>query len=101
MSQTSRLHIGWYLLADWLAATFAWGLFYLGQMLSNFGMLANKPNVYILPIAISGITAVTSTFYLSSKFGPSGVIWGIGIAGCLYAFWCLLIAKRLLTQRFH
>jgi membrane protein DedA with SNARE-associated domain len=29
MFQTSRLHIGWYLFADWLAATFAWALFYL------------------------------------------------------------------------
>jgi len=81
--------------------TLAWGLFYLGQMLSNFGMLANEPKIYMPPIAISGITAVVSTFYLSSKFGAWGVVWGIGISGCLYSFWCLLIAKRLLTKRFR
>jgi len=32
--------------------TGAWGLFYLGQVLSNFGMLANKTSVYILIVQL-------------------------------------------------
>lgn len=75
--------------------TGAWGLFYLGQVLSNFGMLANKTSVYIAPKIVAAIIAGISTFYLSARYGISGVVWGIALAGFVYAFWCLVVAIKL------
>jgi len=81
-------------LLPWLSA--AWGLFYLGQLLSTFGMLANRPKSYIGPKLVSAIVAVTSTFYLSAKIGAVGVVVGLAASGLVYALWCLIIAAKLL-----
>ena len=77
-------------LLPWL--TFAWSLFYIGQILSNFGMLANQPQVYIVPKIVSAIVAGICTFYLSNKIGSAGVVYGLIIAGIIYALWCGIIA---------
>lgn len=80
-------------LLPWI--TGAWGLFYLGQVLSNFGMLANKSSIYIAPKIATAIIAGISTFYLSPKYGVVGVVWGIALAGFVYAFWCFVIAIKI------
>jgi O-antigen/teichoic acid export membrane protein len=80
-------------LLPWI--TGAWGLFYLGQVLSNFGMLANKTSVYIAPKIAAAIIAAISTFYLSARYGVVGVAWGIALAGFIYAFWCVVVAIKL------
>ncbi len=77
------------------ALTASWAFFYLGEMLSGFGLLANRPKLYILPKLTSGTIAAISTFYLSSKIGAPGVIWGLGISGIVYAVWCAIIAFRV------
>ena len=76
----------------------SWAFYYLGQMLSGFGFLANEPRIYVLPILTSGMVAATTTFYLSAKMGPVGVVWGLGISGFTYALWCMVIAFRLLNS---
>ena len=78
--------------------TIAWSLYYLGQMLTGFGMLVNKPNLYILPIIISGTMATFLTFFLSLKFSITGVIVALGITGVFFSAWCLIIAKRLIVK---
>ncbi|MFH1953705.1 MAG: lipopolysaccharide biosynthesis protein [Pseudomonadota bacterium] len=75
--------------------TAAWAFFYLGQMFSGFGLLANKPKKYILPIVVSAIVAAITTFYLSRRCGPVGVVWGLGISGFIYALWFMAIGFRL------
>ena len=75
--------------------TAAWAFFYLGQMFSGFGLLANKPKKYILPIVVSAIIAAITTFYLSKRYGPVGVVWGLGISGFVYAGWFMAIGFRL------
>ncbi|MBL7211878.1 MAG: lipopolysaccharide biosynthesis protein [Desulfobacteraceae bacterium] len=77
------------------ALTISWAFFYLGEMLAGFGFLANRPKLYILPKLTSGTIAAISTFYLSSRIGPTGVVWGLGISGFIYAVWCAIIAFRL------
>jgi len=83
-------------LLPWL--TISWAFFYLGQMLSGFGLLVNKPRLYILPIAVSGTVAAIFTFFLSSNSGPRGVVLGLGLAGLIYASWCMAIARKLLNS---
>ncbi len=75
--------------------TSAWAFFYLGQMFSGFGLLVNKPKKYILPIVVSAIIAAITTFYLSKRYGPVGVVWGLGISGFVYAAWFMAIGFRL------
>jgi O-antigen/teichoic acid export membrane protein len=80
-------------LLPWL--TVAWALFYLGQTLSIFGMLANRPKSYIVPKLVSALVAGISTFYFSENIGPGGVVWGLAIAGFVYALWCAIIARNV------
>lgn len=79
--------------------TIAWSLYYLGQMLSGFGMLINKPTLYLRPIIISGVLATIMVFSLSIKFGVVGVTVALGLTGLFYSCWCLIIAKRLITKK--
>jgi len=87
------------------ALTISWALFYLGEMFSGFGFIANMPKLYLLPKLTSGIIAAVSTFFLSSTIGPPGVVWGLGISGFIYALWSMIIAFRLpgsmLTSKLH
>lgn len=83
-------------LLPWL--TGVWGLFYLGQVLSSFGMVANKSRAYIAPKIAAAVIAGISTFYLSAKIGPIGVVWGLASAGLVYALWCFVIAIRLVAH---
>jgi len=80
-------------LLPWL--TVAWGLFYLGQVLSTFGMLANNSKIYIMPKLVSAVVAGVGTFYLASKIGPVGIVWGLATAGFVYALWCTIIAWKV------
>ena len=77
-------------LLPWL--TGAWGLFYFGQVLSGFGMVANKSRAYIAPKIVAAVIAGTSTFFLAPKYGATGVLWGLALAGFVYAVWCFVIA---------
>jgi O-antigen/teichoic acid export membrane protein len=78
--------------------TGAWSLYYLGQILSGFGLLANKPTLYIIPILFCGLLTTVTAFYLASIAGVLGIIWALGITGLFYASWCMLIAKRLIDS---
>jgi len=83
-------------LLPWL--TLAWAFFFLGQMFSTFGMLANQPQIYIMPKLVSSVVAVSATFYLSFRIGPIGVVWGLLLAGFIYALWCGIIVLRLVGK---
>jgi len=80
------------------ALTVSWALYYLGQTVSGFGLLANRPRVYLVPIVLAGVLAAAMTFYLAPAYGPIGVICGLGVAGCVYALWCMAIAHRILVS---
>ena len=86
-------------LLPWL--TGVWALYYLGQMVSGFGLLANKPVLYMAPIITSGSLASVLTFLLSSKYGVIGVVWGLGISSFVYAIWFSSIAVFLIRKKKH
>lgn len=79
--------------------TIVWSLYYLGQLLTSFGLLVIKPHKYLLPIITSGLISVITTFFLSFHIGPVGVVMGLGISGLLYSAWCLTIAKKLIKSK--
>ncbi len=83
-------------LLPWL--TLAWALFFLGQMFSIFGLLANQPRIYIMPKLVSSVVAVSATFYLSFNIGPIGVVLGLMLAGFIYVLWCGIIVLRLVRR---
>ena len=83
-------------LLPWL--TLAWAFFYLGQMFCSFGLLANQPRIYIMPKLVSSVVAISSTFYLSFKIGPVGVVLGLVLAGFIYALWCGIAVLRLVRR---
>ncbi|MCF8074937.1 MAG: hypothetical protein K9K63_12250 [Desulfotignum sp.] len=80
----------------WL--TGAWALYYLGQMFAGFGLLANKPGLYIKPIITSGILVTMLSFLLSSKYGVPGVVWAIGATGGVYALWSFIVSFSLIRK---
>ncbi len=80
-------------LLPWL--TLAWALYYLGHLLANFGLLANRPRIYMGPVVVSALIAAGATWALSAAVGPSGVVAGLAAAGAVYAVWCLVICIRL------
>lgn len=80
-------------LLPWL--TVGWSLFFLGQLLTGFGMLANRSREYVPVIFCCSLLAAVLCGYLSWRKGPAGVVWGLGVAGVLYAGWNLRIARRM------
>jgi hypothetical protein len=80
----------------WL--TGAWALYYLGQMFAGFGLLANKPGLYITPIIVSGVLVTLLSFLLSSIYGVLGVVWAIGVSGAVYALWAFMVSFSLIRK---
>lgn len=94
---SSEQYTGYSGLLPWL--TGIWALYYLGQMVSGFGLLANKPVLYMAPIIASGSLASVLTFLLSSKYGVIGVVWGLGVSCFVYAIWFSSIAFFLIRKK--
>jgi len=82
-------------LLPWLTA--AWGIYYLGQILANFGMVANKSQIYIAPKILAATIAGISTFYLSAKYQVIGVVCGLTLASLVYTFWCFVMAIKMVN----
>ncbi len=79
-------------LLPWL--TLAWALFYMGQLLTLWGLAAKHTRIYILPKCVSSVIALVATFSLSAWSGGGGVVLGLGIAGAVYAVWCCVLAMK-------
>lgn len=78
--------------------TAAWALFYLGQVLSQFGLLSNKTKLYIAPKITVSVIAALAVFYLSFRMGASGVMIGLLLAGAIYSLWCGIIGYKLVRS---
>ena len=78
--------------------TLSWAFFYLGEALAAFGLIAKKPEMYVLPKILSATIAAVGTFFLSSEIGVPGVVWALGISGLFYAVWCAIIAFRFFNR---
>lgn len=87
---------GYSVYLPWL--TGAWALYYMGQMFAGFGLLANRPGLYVRPIVTSGLLVSLLSFLLSSMYGLPGVVWAIGTAGAVYALWSFIVSFSLVRK---
>ncbi len=91
LAVSSRRFLRFAPLLPWL--TGGWALFYLGQVLTSYGMIRQASHRYIMPKVISALAAVGGTFLLVPRMGATGVVAGIGAAGAMYAAWCAIIGR--------
>jgi O-antigen/teichoic acid export membrane protein len=75
--------------------TVAWGLFYLGQVLTQFGLLYNKSQSYIYPKIFTSLIALAGVSFFASRLGVAGVVWGLTLANLVYVMWCIVIFVNL------
>jgi len=81
-------------LLPWM--TLAWGLFYLGQILVQWGFLVRKTASYIMPKCCAACIALVLSIALAPQKGPAGIVWALGAAGLVYAVWCGYIAVKVM-----
>lgn len=65
----------------------AWGLYYLGVVLSGFGLVAEKSRIYLPAGLVSAIVAAVGCFLGASACGPQGVVVALWLSGGIYAAW--------------
>ena len=74
--------------------TLTWALFYLGQLITCYGYVLCKPEIYIFPKISSSILALLGVIYFTYKYGVFGPIIGLTIAGVNYCLTTILATIR-------
>jgi len=77
------------------ALTLGWTLYYLGQMLAQFGLLEGRSAAYIAPKVASAAVLVVLGLVLCPRYGAAGLVWAVGFSGAAYAAWCAFLAWRI------
>ncbi len=113
MQQTPRLHIGWYVFADWLSATFAWGLFYLLRrvLLGEASTLFNQTfdssffaGIFFIPVFWLILYHLFGTYkhlYSKSRLQELTTTFFCCLLGSLILFFALLLDDRIVSYTFY
>lgn len=113
MNQTPRIHIGWYVAADWLSATFAWGLFYLlrrillGEASTLFNQVFDSrffAGIFLIPIFWLVLYHLFGTYkhlYSKSRLQELTTTFFCCLLGCLILFFALLLDDRIGSYTFY
>jgi polysaccharide biosynthesis protein PslA len=113
MFQQSRIHIGWYVFADWLSATFAWGLFYLlrRMLLGETTALFDQQFDPTFFISIAAIPVCWIIFYhlfgsyrnlySKSRLQELTTTFFCCLLGCLVLFFALLLDDKIVSYTFY
>ncbi|WP_028323451.1 lipopolysaccharide biosynthesis protein [Desulfatirhabdium butyrativorans] len=75
----------------------AWALYYLGVVLSGFGLVAERSRVYLPAGFASAIVAAVGCFLGAFLLGPRGVVAALWISGGMYAAWNGWTAYRIVS----
>jgi O-antigen/teichoic acid export membrane protein len=86
----------WYVL---IFVCIGMGMFSLGQTLSLYGLVSNKPQIYLAPKIVSGLMAVGIYYYCIRRFDIDGLIPALILINSLYLLGIVLVNKRLLHHR--
>ena len=113
MFQKSRLHIGWYVFADWLSATFAWGLFYLlrrvllGEVNTVFDQTLDLTffiGILLIPlcwIIFYHLFGCYRNLYNKSRLQELTTTFFCCLLGCLILFFALLLDDSITSYTFY
>ncbi len=107
MNKSPRIHTGWYVLADWLSAVFAWGLFYfLRRVLLGEaeGILSQTPDkmfflgIFFVPmfwLILYHLTGTYKNLYNKSRLQELTATVSICLAGSIVIFFTLLLNDKI------
>jgi polysaccharide biosynthesis protein PslA len=113
MDTSPRIHIGWYILADWLGATLAWGLFYLsrrvllGEAESIFSQSFDGTfiaGIILIPlcwIILFHLFGCYKNLYNKSRLHELTVTFFCCLLGCTALFFALLLDDRITSYMFY
>lgn len=113
MTSSPRIHIGWYVVADWLAATLAWGLFYLLRriLLGEATSLLNQPfdttllyGIVFIPFCWLTLYHLFGTYknlYNKSRLQELTQTFFSCILGTLIIFFAILLDDRIIDYTFY
>jgi len=113
MKQSARIHIGWYVVADWLSATFAWGLFYLLRrvLLGEATTLFNQDfdssffaGIFLIPLfwlVLYHLFGAYKNLYSKSRLQELTTTFFCCLLGCLILFFALLLDDRINSYTFY
>jgi exopolysaccharide biosynthesis polyprenyl glycosylphosphotransferase len=113
MQEKARLHIGWYVVADWLSATLAWGLFYLCRrvLLGEASDIFNQPidftfylGVILIPvcwIVLYHLSGSYKNLYSKSRLQELTSTFFSSLLGCLIIFFVLLLDDQIYSYTFY
>ena len=113
MILSSRLKIGWYVFADWLAATLSWGLFYLlrriilGEATSLFSQNVDSTffnGIFIIPfcwLILYHLLGSYKNLYNKSRLQELTITFFSSIIGCLILFFAVLLDDKIDSYTFY
>lgn len=113
MQQNPRLHIGWYVAADWFSATITWGLFYLLRrvLLGEASDIFNQPidhtfflGILVIPVCwiiLYHLFGSYKNLYGKSRLQELTATFFSSLSGCLFLFFALLLDDRIYTYTFY
>jgi polysaccharide biosynthesis protein PslA len=113
MDTSPRIHIGWYILADWLGATLAWGFFYLsrrvllGEAESIFSQSFDGTfiaGIILIPlcwIILFHLFGCYKNLYNKSRLHELAVTFFCCLLGCTALFFALLLDDRITSYMFY
>lgn len=113
MILSSRLKIGWYVFADWLAATLSWGLFYLlrrmilGETSTLFSQELDTTffiGIIIIPffwLILYHLFGSYKNLYNKSRLQELTITFFSIILGCLILFFAVLLDDKIDSYIFY
>ncbi|HMO32010.1 MAG TPA: sugar transferase [Lacibacter sp.] len=113
MPHSSRIHIGWYLFADWLAALLAWTLFYLSRrvLLGESSTLLEQPldnrfflGILFIPvgwIVLYHLFGSYRNLYSKSRLQELTSTFFCALLGTVVIFFAVLLDDRISSYKFY
>jgi polysaccharide biosynthesis protein PslA len=113
MIQSHRIHISWYLFADWLAATLCWGFFYLLRriLLGEADTIMNQPwdhkfytGMLFIPLGwlvLFHLFGNYRSLYNKSRLQELTITFFCCLLGCLILFFVLLLDDQISSYTYY
>ena len=113
MQSTSRIHIRWYALADFISAAMAWGLFFFVRkylLLESTELFSGQTNdkfwlgVIIIPLGWLVLYHLSGSYkdlYRKSRLQEFTLTFISTVIGCLVIFFTLILDDKIVSYTFY